>query len=123
VDVLSPSAGVHVVNDFTTGEWLSFTIYVSQEGTYRLEALVSSAYSRSRLRIEVDGLDRTGTLAVANTGSWTTFQWVGSGGVSLTAGEHVLKIHAQAEYFNLDAIRLTLETAPATSARPRAARR
>jgi glutamine amidotransferase PdxT len=123
VDILSPSAGLYVVNNFTTGEWLSFTINVAQEGTYRLEALVSSAYSRSRLRIEVDGLDRTGTLAVPNTGSWTRFQWVGSGGVSLTAGEHLLKIHVQAEYFNLDSIRLTMESASATSTRLRPARR
>jgi hypothetical protein len=48
----------------------------------------------------------TGSVAVPNTGWWGTFQWVGVSGVSLTAGQHVLRIRVDQQYFDLDAIRL-----------------
>ena len=36
-----------------------------------------------------------------------TFAWVGKTGESLAAGQHVLRVHAEQEYFNLDAVRVT----------------
>ena len=48
-------------------------------------------------------------VAVPNTGSWGTFQWVGKGGVNLTAGQHILKMYANAQYFNLDKIRTLVD--------------
>ena len=48
----------------------------------------------------------TGSVAVPNTGWWGTFQWIGVGGISLSAGQHVLRIYADQEYFNLDALRV-----------------
>ena len=52
---------------------------------------------------------RTRVLVITgpNTGWWGTFAWVGQTGVSLTAGQHVLRVHAEEEYFNLDAVRIT----------------
>ena len=49
----------------------------------------------------------TGPVPVPNTGSWKTFQWVGVGGVSLTAGQHILKLVADQQYFNLDTIQIS----------------
>ena len=65
-----------------------------------------------RWHVEIDRVDVTGSLAVPFTGNWRTFQYVGTGGVSLTAGRHLLKIYADQEYFNLDAIRIVAETVP-----------
>src|SRR4029077_1805110 len=104
VDIISPYPGGYVVNNFETGEWLKYMINVSQSGTYRLDALVSSMFSNSSFHMEIDGIDRTGVVAVPNTGSWGTFQWVGKGGVNLTAGPHILKMYANVQYFNLDKI-------------------
>ena len=59
--------------------------------------------------MEIDGVDVTGVVAAPNTGSWGTFQWVGKGGVSLTAGQHILKMYANAQYFNLDKIRTLVD--------------
>ncbi len=109
VDIISPFTGVYVVNNFQTGEWLEYTINVAQAGTYRIEALVSSELTTSRWHIELDGVNKTGSILVPNTGWWLTFQWVGVSGVPLTAGPHILRIYAEQEYFNLDAIRLVAE--------------
>ena len=106
VDIISPYAGGYVVNNFQTGEWLEYTVNVTQAGTYRIEALVSSTYTTSRFHVLIDGIDKTGPINVPSTGSWATFQWVGKAGISLTPGQHVLRIYADAEYFNLDALRI-----------------
>jgi hypothetical protein len=68
-------------------------------------------FSNSAFHIEIDGVNITGSVLVPNTGSWSTFQWVGKLGVPLTAGTHVLKIVVDQQYFNLNSIR-ALSTSP-----------
>jgi hypothetical protein len=118
VDIINPYAFGYVVNNFQTGEWLTYTINVSQTGTYRIDALVSSMFSTSRFHIEVDGTDKTGLIDVPNTGSWGSYRWVGKGSISLSAGRHVLKIYADAEFFNIDLISSSLEVAAPVTAPP-----
>src|SRR5205823_699024 len=94
------------------GEWLEYTISVAQTGTYRLEAAVSSELATSRWHAEIDGVNVTGSVAVPNTGWWGTFQWVGVGGIRLAAGQHILRLYADQEYFNVDSLRFATETSP-----------
>jgi hypothetical protein len=108
VDIISPFPGVNVISDFQTGEWLTYTINVTQSGIYRIEALVSSMDATSRWHADIDGVNVTGAVPVPNTGSLGTFQWVGASGANLTAGQHVLRLVADQQSFNLDAIRMTL---------------
>ena len=114
VDIIAPvgNAVGAVVNNFQTGEWLEYTISVAQTGTYRLEAAVSSEFATSRWHAEIDGVNVTGSVAVPNTGWWGTFQWIGVGGIPLAAGQHVLRLYADEEYFNIDSLRFVTETSP-----------
>src|SRR5438477_933077 len=107
--ILSTDAlgGGYVVNNFETGEWLAYTINVAATAQYNVELRASSRFSTSAFHIEVDGQSVTGTVTVPNTRSWKAFQWVGKTGVSLTAGQHLLKIVADQQYFNLNSIRVT----------------
>ncbi len=114
VDIISPYAGGYVVNNFETGEWMEYTINVTGSANYRIEALVSSTYSNSQWHVSIDGVDKTGLVTTPNTGLWTTFQWVGIGGISLAAGQHILRLSADVQYANVDALRITQEVAPAT---------
>jgi hypothetical protein len=110
VDIVAsrdPASGGYVVNNFETGEWLSYTVNVQAAGNYNIELLVSSEFSNSAFHVEIDGLSATGTIRVPNTGSWGTFQWVGKQGVRLTAGQHVLKIVSDQQYFDLNRVRVT----------------
>src|SRR6266545_5481260 len=113
--ILSADAlgGGYVVNNFETGEWLAYTISVAASALYDIELRASSAFSTSAFHVEIDGQNVTGTVTVPDTGNWKTFQWVGKKGVSLTAGQHVLKIVADQQYFNLNSIRVT--AAPLTT--------
>jgi hypothetical protein len=53
---------------------------------------VADTASGATFRIEVDGVDRTGPIAVPNTGGWQTWQTITKSGVSLSAGQHVLRV-------------------------------
>jgi hypothetical protein len=110
VDIIVSSdalGGGYVVNNFETGEWLAYTINVAASAQYNIELRASSAFSTSTFHIEIDGQSVTGTVSVPNTGDWNIFQWVGKTGVSLAAGQHLLKIVADQQYFNLNSIRVT----------------
>ena len=106
------AGGGYVVNNFETGEWLAYTVNVITSAQYNILLRASSMFSNSAFHIEIDGINLTGSVLVPNTGSWSTFQWVGETGVPLTAGTHVLKIVADQQYFNLNSIRVLATVSP-----------
>jgi hypothetical protein len=111
VDIIVSSdslGGGYVVNNFETGEWLAYTVNVATSAQYDigLRASNDNWSPPPRFHIEIDGVNVTGSVTVPNTGSWNTFQFVGKGGVSLSAGLHILRIYSEQEYFNLDAIQI-----------------
>src|SRR5207245_11323374 len=88
-------------------------------GTYKRAAQVSSEFTTSDSHVSIDGVDKTGQMTVPNTGNWNTFQWVlGKDGVSLTAGQHTLRMTADLQYFNFEAIRITASTPPPDTTPP-----
>jgi hypothetical protein len=52
---------------------------------------VSNYGTGGAFHVEVDGTNVTGTLAVPNTGSFTAYTDVLKGGISLSAGKHVIR--------------------------------
>jgi hypothetical protein len=111
VDIATSAAG-NVVNNFQNGEWLTYTINVAQAGLYDLSIRASNNYAPGAFRVEIDGADVTGSVPVAMTGGWDSFQWFTRSGVSLPAGQHVLKLVTEQQYFNLDQIQLAFVSAP-----------
>src|SRR5258705_3083731 len=107
VDIVSDTTVGYVVNNFETGEWLTYSISVATAGQYAIELRASSAFTTSAYHAEIDGRNVTGRVTLPNTSSWSTFQWVGRKTVSLTAGAHALRIVADQQYFNLSSIRFT----------------
>ncbi|TLY42810.1 MAG: hypothetical protein E6K59_08050, partial [Nitrospirae bacterium] len=113
VDIIAscdPVRGGYVVNNFETGEWMEYTINVIQTGTYRIAARVSSEFTSTAYHVEIDRMNVTGSVMVPNTGGWCIFQDVGVGGVSLSAGPHVLRIQSDVQYFNINSIAITAVT-------------
>jgi len=120
VDIVASTdslGGGYVVNNFETGEWLLYTVNVAAAGQYDIELRASSMFANSAFRVEIDGVDVTGTIVVPNTGSWNAFQWVGKKGVTLAAGTHLLKVVSNQQYFNLNSIRVA-PPAPAEAPPP-----
>ena len=78
-------------------EWAEYTVDVSIPGTYELAARVASLGPGGAFRLEVDGIDKTGPVAVPDTGAWQAYQTVTKPGIALTAGRHVLRLYMVSE--------------------------
>jgi hypothetical protein len=74
------------------GEWLQYTVNASAAGTYALELRLASASSGATVRVDVDGLDVTGPIAVPNTGGWQAWTTTTPIGIALSAGQHKLRL-------------------------------
>jgi SOS-response transcriptional repressor LexA len=86
------TGGGHLVGWVAAGEWLAYTANVSPAGTYSVDVRVASNGAGGTFHIEVNGVNKTGALAVPNTGGWDTWTTVTKAGVSLAAGPQVFRI-------------------------------
>jgi hypothetical protein len=73
-------------------EWLQYTADVGATGTYALELRVASLSTGGTLRVEVDGVDVTGSILVPNTGGWQVWQTIRREGVALQSGRRRLRL-------------------------------
>ncbi|HXH05503.1 MAG TPA: carbohydrate-binding protein [Vicinamibacterales bacterium] len=102
------------------GEWLRYTVSVSATGTYDLEIRVASAGTGGTFHIDIDGIDRTGPIAVPDTGGWQAWRTIRRPGIALSAGPQVWRVvmdraGASGAVGNINWIRVT----PSTPGSPR----
>jgi len=95
---LDSAGGGFVVNNFETGEWLEYTVNIQAAGQYEIALRVASGTSTGAFRVEIDTNNVTGTVTVPPTGDFHTFAWVAKRGVSLPAGQHVLRLVSAAGF-------------------------
>jgi endonuclease/exonuclease/phosphatase family metal-dependent hydrolase len=93
VDIATSSEGGYVVGWVGAGEWLNYTVNVATTGTYTLTARVASAGTGGRFHVNFNGVNKTGSLSVPNTGGWQTYRDV-SVTVSLSAGVQTMRLVA-----------------------------
>ena len=74
-----------------TGEWLNYTVNVTQARNYLPKVRVANLGSGAKFRIEVDGVDRTGVVAVPNTGAWDVWQTLTLASIPLSEGQHLIR--------------------------------
>jgi endonuclease/exonuclease/phosphatase family metal-dependent hydrolase len=73
VDIEATSNG-YAVGWAYAGEWLRYSVDVASGANYRLTARVASAGGGGTFHVEFNGIDRTGSLRVPNTGGWGSYQ-------------------------------------------------
>jgi hypothetical protein len=73
-------------------EWLNYTVDVKTAGTYAIDVRVASKGAGGTVHIEVDGVDKTGPIAVPDTGGWQVWKTLTKTGVTLAAGQHVVRV-------------------------------
>jgi spore germination protein YaaH len=112
VETCTDAGAGYDVGYITTGEWLEYTVNVVA-GTYRLEARVASTTTTGKLHFEFDGVKAGATISVPNTGGWQTWQTV-STTASLTAGQKILRVYADAAGHNLNYLNFVNTGARAT---------
>jgi regulation of enolase protein 1 (concanavalin A-like superfamily) len=109
--------GVHVMT-VKAGEWLQYSINVLTSGIYDFAARVANGVAGGKFRVEIDGANATGAIAVPNTGASTTWATIVKSGLNLTAGNHILRIVFEADGGNFNWFKLTNITPVLTPAAP-----
>jgi len=92
-----------VVGYILTGEWMDYTVEVAKDGDYTMYAAVASG-GGSSFKLSVDGVDVDGEVSVpaaATEGSYDDYSKVKKS-LKLTAGKHVIRWTATADWFDID---------------------
>lgn len=106
VDLESCTEGGYDLGYVQAGEWVEYSVNVTQPGSYTLQARVATTGSGS-FHVELDGQNISGPIAVPNTGSWQTWQTVSVNTPALTSGNRILRIVIDAAEFNLNYLSFT----------------
>jgi endoglucanase len=108
VEATTDTGGGHDVGWIAAGEWLEYTVNVAAAGTYDLRLRVArQPAGTSTVAVLFGGVDKTGSLIVPSTGGWQTWTSVTRTGVSLAAGQQILRIALTGASFNVNWIEIT----------------
>ena len=99
IESTADSGGGFNLGWFSAGEWLKYTVNVPAAGTYTLEVRVSSPTSGGTFHVEFDGVNKTGTMTMPNTGGWQSWTTL-SRTVTLSAGTQVMRLVVDANASN-----------------------
>ena len=102
--------GGYNVTAITPGEWLGYTIQVTQAGTYSFKARVASGVTGTKtLHLVIDGFVRPAVSFTQATGaqSWST---VSLGSFTLGANVHSVQVVADTGGFNLNHLDIAVDT-------------
>ncbi|QSZ67335.1 carbohydrate-binding protein [Methanofollis aquaemaris] len=89
------------------GEWLQYSVNVTEAGTYDVDFTVASAMNGQSVKVLIDG-EEIAAVEAPNTGSWGTFTTVKKS-FDLSAGDHTLKVAFDGS-LNLDKIAFVQNT-------------
>lgn len=85
------------------GEWLEYDINVATAQTFDIVARVATQNAGKSFRIEIDGVNVTGTRAVPANG-WQNYSDVIAAGIPIAAGHHVVRLFMITNYINVNYI-------------------
>ncbi|MES2730179.1 MAG: carbohydrate-binding protein [Bacteroidota bacterium] len=114
-DIVTCSEGGYALNNIYNDEWLEYTVNAVASGSYTINARVTSWSDIGTFHLEWDGVDISGNIAVPKTGDWETWQSAWHSvikTVTLTAGQHRLRIVADGGYFNFNKITFSQNFTP-----------
>ncbi|PCK09313.1 MAG: hypothetical protein COA42_04725 [Alteromonadaceae bacterium] len=89
-----------------TGEWLEFSVSVSQSGNYSANARVASMPGGGMMTLEIDGVTVGNAFEIGNTGGWQSWTTLSQPLGLISSGQHTLRVQVQAGSFNLNWIDL-----------------
>jgi hypothetical protein len=92
IQTTTDTGGGFKVKTAVASEWLNYTVSVATAGTFTIGTRVSSSGAGGTFHIEIDGVNKTGTLTVPNTGGWETWTTVSKSGIAVAAGTHVIRL-------------------------------
>jgi hypothetical protein len=95
VDIELCKAGGYDVFLTAAGEWMKYTIDVQEDGDYQLSMYLADLLGTGKMRVEIDGVNKTGTIAAGKTGGLQKWKTI-TKAIHLTAGLRVVTIFFEA---------------------------
>ena len=87
------------------GEWMEYTVKVTEAGEYAFLANVATGLQGSSFRLFMDGKAISDTVVAPQGEDWNTYVFVDGKTTALEAGEHVLRVAITGTYLNIDWIK------------------
>jgi len=107
VDIQGASEGGYNLGWVATGEWLEYTVNVTQNGSYSADLRVATQATGKTMHLEIDGVNITGSVALPNTGSYQTWQSVTVNNINLSAGTKILRVVFDSDNINFNYVNFT----------------
>lgn len=109
VDVVSNTAEGPTIGWINAGEWVEYTVNVTQSGLYSFAFRYASgnASGGGPFRLELSGQPITENITVASTSGWNTWATRTINNVPLTAGKHILRVVFSSGEFNFGRMTFT----------------
>ena len=101
VDIVKAGDG-YAIGYTQEGEWLEYTVKVAKSGEYNLNASYATSSENVGFKLYVDGNAVTDNIIVPQGADWETYATHNAGKVTLSEGEHVLKLEIVGNYVNVD---------------------
>ncbi|HZL33789.1 MAG TPA: NPCBM/NEW2 domain-containing protein [Tepidisphaeraceae bacterium] len=93
LEACTDAGGGYNVGWTAAGEWLGYTVNLTQSGTFRADFRVADGYALGgTFHLQVDGQNVTGAMTVPATGGWQNWQTISKAGINLAAGVHDMRI-------------------------------
>jgi hypothetical protein len=107
IETTGDGSGTYNVAYILKGEWLEYTVDVASDGLYTPELRLASDGIGKTLHMEIDGKNITGSINVPDTKGWQEWTTVSADNITLTKGQHTLRVSFDSDYFNLNYIEFT----------------
>jgi glucose/arabinose dehydrogenase/type 1 glutamine amidotransferase len=91
IENCSDAGGGYNVGWTSAGEWLNYTINAAVDGLYTLQVRTASSGGGGNFHIEIDGVNKTGTMTNSDSGGWQTWRSL-TKTIGMTAGLHTMKL-------------------------------
>lgn len=113
IEATSDTGGGYNVGWIDATEWLAFAIN-STKPSYNILLRVASP-SGGTVRVEIDGVNVTGSLTVPATGGWQTYTTITAPAVQISVGTHTMRVYFQTGGYNLNYVELVENVASGCS--------
>ncbi|MFA5815311.1 MAG: carbohydrate-binding protein [Bacteroidales bacterium] len=97
-----PYTNGYNISHIVKGEWLAYTFITDTTGVYNLTVRTASASGMGVFRIEIDGINVSGSIAVPHTGGYQRYIPINLKNLGLTAGWHKMIIYFEEGGFNVN---------------------
>jgi glucose/arabinose dehydrogenase/type 1 glutamine amidotransferase len=91
IESCSDTGGGYDVGWTAAGEWLNYTINATVDGLYTVQIRTASSGNGGTFHIEIDGINKTGSLTNSDSGGWQTWRNLTTT-FGMTAGVHRMKL-------------------------------